>query len=218
MTIHKDCADHLRVQYHAITGHKMLSGHAHELVAAFFGYGSAAALRAEIERPLDRLIEAKILIPDLAMLDRRRADLTGYPHDLPGSDDTADLLSEYLVSSGNFSGEVWVTRDLPDHIQSDFIQDNFPKVVDGLSGEIATTNAFFDELDLDEISVDRDDEGITASLNGHLNGETDQDRPFYGDSIAFDIVVRFDLISSRIGFAEPDFSISGAVDEKAYYD
>ena len=47
----------------------MRATHAHELVAAFFGYGTAAALRAEAKFPLTAIDEARHLIPDLRRMD-----------------------------------------------------------------------------------------------------------------------------------------------------
>lgn len=218
MSIHKDCADHLRAHHKALTGGKLSSGHAHELVAAFFGYGTGAALRAEAERPLDLLPGAAILIPDLALLDARRSSLGGLPEDLIGTDEIADSLVERLSSVGHFTGEAWLTRDLKDHIGSDFIQDNALSIEDALSGEIASTNAFFDELYPEEISVERYDDRLSASVAGHLNGDSDQDRAFHGDSIAFETEITFDLVAGRTGYASPNFETTGAVDDSRYYD
>lgn len=218
MTIHKDCADHLRAHYTALTGGKLSSGHAHELVAAFFGYGTGAALRAETERPLGLLSQADIMIPDLQLLDARRGALTGLPQDVPGSDEIADLLAEHLSSTGQFTGAVWLTRDLADHIASDFIQNNAFLIEDALSGEIASTNAYFDELYPEEVTIDRHGEGLTANVTGHLNGESNQDRAFHGDSIAFETEISFDLVAGRTGYSNPSFSTTGAVDDSRYYE
>ena len=218
MTIHKCCADHLRAQYTALTGGKLSSGHAHELVAAFFGYSTGSALRAETQRPLDLLSQAHIMIPDLQLLDVRRNALAGLPGDLPGSDDIADLLSDHLSSTGQYTGDVWLTRDLVDHNSSDFLQDNASRIEDALSGEIASTNAYFDELYPEEVTIDRHDQGLTANVTGHLNGENDQDRAFHGDSIAFETEISFDLVAGRTGYSRPSFSTTGAVDDSRYYE
>lgn len=82
MAIHKDCADHLRAHYRATTGGRLSSGDAHELVAAFFGYNSGAALRAEGAYPVEDLPQADILIPDLAIMALRRQQISGLPTDL----------------------------------------------------------------------------------------------------------------------------------------
>lgn len=217
MTIHKQCADYLRA-HAASTGGKLSSGQAHELVAAFFGYGTGAALRAETVRPLDLLPQANILIPDLHLLDERRTALAGLPEDMIGTDEIVDLLVEHLSLAGHFNGDVWLTRDLVDHISSDFIQDNAFPIEDALSGEIASTNAFFDELYPDEVTIDRHVEGLTASVSGHLNGENDHDRAFHGDSIAFETEISFDLVAGRTAYSSPNFSTTGAVDMSRYYE
>lgn len=218
MTMHKECADYLRMHYAALTGGKLSSGHAHELVAAFFGYGTGSALRAETQHPLDLLSQADIMIPDLPLLDIRRTALSGLPEDLPANDVIVDLLVEHLEASGQFTGTVWLTRDLVDHIGADFIRDNAFTIEDALSGEIASTNAFFDELYPDEVTVDHGDDALIATVNGHLNGENDQDRAFHGDSIAFESVITFDRVAGRTGYSNPSFATTGEVDDSRYYD
>lgn len=78
MSIHKECVDALRAKYRALTRNKLIAGHAHEIVAAYFGYGTAAALRAEAKYPLTSLEEAEILMPALAVMDQRIAELQGF--------------------------------------------------------------------------------------------------------------------------------------------
>jgi hypothetical protein len=50
-------------------------------------------------------------------------------------------------------GEVRHSDGLGQYAQEQFIQDQLPSILDDLSGETATTNAYFDELDVDEIEV-----------------------------------------------------------------
>ncbi|MGI9374915.1 MAG: hypothetical protein ACR2PC_02280 [Tsuneonella suprasediminis] len=218
MSIQKECADHLRQTYRHLTNEKLGSGHAHEIVAAFFGYGSAAALRTELKYQLDELNRANILIPHLALMDQRVQQLQGLHAELPEVDDLASQLCDFLRAQGHFSGTVWHTRDVEDYINSDFIQNDPMMIEDDLSSEIATTNAYFDELYIDEVALDIGQEALVALISGSLNGETDQDRAFHGDSIAFTTVMTFQRVAGRVAYEKPELETSGAVDMSKYYD
>lgn len=218
MSIKKQCADHLRVSYTAATGARLSAGHAHELVAAFFGYPTAAALQAEVAYPIDELPRADVLIPDLATLEARRLGIAGLPADLPDADTIASALEEFLSTSGGFSGDVWHTWDLKEYIDTDFMQPNAMRIEDDLSGEIGITNAFFDELYVEDVEISRNADGMTAVATGSLNGESDPDRAFHGDKIAFTTHITFELVAGRVGFTKPEVSTDGAVDDSRYYD
>ncbi|MEY9181179.1 hypothetical protein [Bradyrhizobium sp. USDA 313] len=217
-SIQKDCADFLRMTFNNLTGGKLGSGHAHEIVAAYFGYGTAAALRTEPKYQLAALDQAAILIPDLRLMDQRVQQLNGLPAGLPGVDALALQLSNFLRGNGYFSGKVWFTRDLEEHINVSFIQEDPMMIEDALSGEMATTNAFFDELYVDEVSLDIGDDVLVANVSGSLNGENDTDKPFHGDSIAFTTTMTFERVAGRIAYRWPELETSGAVDESHYYD
>lgn len=217
-TIQKDCADFLRMTFNNLTGGKLGSGHAHEIVAAYFGYCTAAALRTEPKYQLSALDEAAILIPDLRLMDHRMQQLNGLPGGLPNVDELASQLSGFLSKNGYLSGEVWYTRDLEEYIEVSFIQEDPMMIEDALSGEMATTNAFFDELYIDKVSLDVGDDVLVANVSGALNGENDPDKPFHGDSIAFTTMMTFERVAGRIGYRRPELETSGAVDDSYYYD
>jgi hypothetical protein len=91
-------------------------------------------------------------------------------------------------------------------------------IEDALSGEMATTNAYFDELYIDEVEFADGEEGMVASLSGSLNGESDQDRVFHGDKISFTTVMTFPRLPGRVAFLRPQLETSGQVDESMYHD
>lgn len=217
MSLHKDCADHLRSDYRALTGNKLKSSHGHELVAAFFGYGTAAALQAEARFPLTDLGEAAFLIPDLVRMDQRVQQIKNLPADLPTVDDLASTICDFLVETGRFTGRIWQARNLNDEVNG-YVQDHPLMIEDALSGEIATTNAYFDEIYIDEYSFQSNDDALTITLTGALNGENDEDRAFHGDKIEFTTVMTFDRVAGRIAYKEPELDTDGAVDDFHYDD
>jgi hypothetical protein len=216
MSIYKDCADHLRVSYRRQTGGRLIAGHAHELVAAFFGYGSASALRTDFVHPVHRLPQADILIPDLALMDARRMQLTGLPADLPDSATLALQLCDALRDLGHFSGEEWNSRDLPDQI-NDYVQRDPMMIEEDLNGQISETNAYFDELYLDEVVPEPSADALMVTINGSLNGKSDEDRVFSGDKIIFTTLMTFNRVAGRVALASPELETSGYVDQ-SYYD
>jgi hypothetical protein len=217
MSLHKDCADHLRAYYRGLTGKKLGASHAHELVAAFFGYGTAAALRAETKFPLTAVGEADFLMPDLLRMEQRVQELRGLPTDLPTVDEVASEICGFLVSTGSFTGQIWQSRDLRDHVNG-YVQDNSLMIEDALSGEIAATNAYFDELYVDEYDFQSNDDALVVTLTGSLNGEHDPDRAFHGDKIAFTTIMTFPRVSGRVAYGEPELDTDGEVDDGDYYD
>ncbi|WP_247560468.1 hypothetical protein [Bradyrhizobium sp. 138] len=94
----------------------------------------------------------------LHLMDQRMLQLNGLPAGLPAVDELASQLSNFL--NGYFSGEVWYTRDLEEYIDVSFIQEDPMMIEDALSGEMARTNAFFDELYVKEVSLDVGDESL----------------------------------------------------------
>ena len=214
----KLCADHLRDHYRNLTGNRLRSGHAHEIVAAFFGYGTRAALLAERAYPLTALGQAEILIPDLSMMDARIDGIDEIPTDLPFTDDLVNLLATFLQANGIFTGEVWLTRDLQEHIQVSVIPGHEMAIMDDLSGEMASTNAYFDEVYVEEVDVDVAGDSIVASVSGSVNGETHDDRVFCGDSINFETTITLMRVAGRVAFAAPMLETSGSVDTSYYED
>ena len=73
--ISKLCADSLRTLASEKYGVKLKSAHAHELVAAYFGYGSKNALLADENHPISALAQAEIVVtmPDEFFNKRRMA-------------------------------------------------------------------------------------------------------------------------------------------------
>ncbi|KQP68394.1 hypothetical protein ASF52_17850 [Methylobacterium sp. Leaf112] len=217
MSLPKDCADHLRSNYKALTGKKLGSGHAHEIVAAYFGYPTAAALQAERRFPLDAMAEADFLIPDLRLMDGRvrqiQKELVG-PPDVNG---LASVLGAFIVASGHFAGEVWLARQLDDEV-NDYVQRNPAEVEEALSGEMATTNAYFDEIYIDECDVQPNPDALVVTVSGSMDGENDPDQVYHGDKILFTSVLTFERVSGRVGYARPEFDTSGGIDTEGMYD
>jgi hypothetical protein len=216
VTLHKLIADNLRASAGA-SGRTLGSGHAHELVAAYLGYGSAAALRADGTSAYDDLDEAAVLVPGIALLEARHARILGSAPDAPPPAEVARAITDFLVARGHFSGTAWLERDPADRIR-EMIDDDPSLILDDVADTMAETNAYFDEVDVGAVTMSRDDDGtLRFGVSGAVSGENDPDRSYFGDRILFGTTVTLHPAAGRIGFAEPEWETGGDVD-KSYHD
>lgn len=215
-TIEKLCADHLRSACNNLASGKLRSCHAHEIVAAYFGYNTAAALQADGKYPLANLDEAEILIPDLRAMDKRVQQLSGLPAGIPTVDELASKITGFLRGKDYFLGNVWMTRDLDEYIDDSFAEDHGMTIEDDLSSEMAVTNAYFDEVYVEEVNLSLGVDTLVANVSGSLNGENDPDLVYHGDSINFRTVMTFQRVAGRVAFLRPELKTSGAVDLSAF--
>lgn len=110
--ITKLCADSLRSFLNDNHGIKLKSGHAHEIVAAFFGYKSKISLLADETYPLTKLDQAEFILlnPVVSFVDQRIQNLEGLAPDFPPS---------YLLAEGVYS-VITNNKDCLEKIQPSF--------------------------------------------------------------------------------------------------
>jgi hypothetical protein len=214
--ISKLCSDFLRNTYPGLK-----ASHARELVAAFFGYKSHASLLAETRYSVDEIGEAEVLVPDVKLMEQRRACLNGLPSDLSESRWLAEEIGEFLSEEGYFSGEIWACdSDLATYMLEDYLPNNVDGDLDNyLSVEIAGTNAYFDEPYYDTANVEHLADMVKVTVPGQYNGSHDfeSDRMFSGDTIDMVIVVELPRVAGHVGFAKPEVEVTGEVNTD-YYD
>jgi hypothetical protein len=213
MTVSKFCADQLREHYRVSRHGKLQASYAHELVAAYFGYKSNAALRAEANYPLTNLGEAAVLVPDVPLMEHRRLSLAGLPQDLPSSMEIAATLSSALKAGGHFNGEVWLYSSLAEYIMEDFLHRHDGQVQDDLSGVMAETNAYFDEAYYESAEVSEGADEIVIEVKGTYSGESDPERMYWGDKIDMQVTVTLYRCAGRTAFRDWDLSVRGEVND-----
>lgn len=108
-SITKICADSLRAYLNEKHGIKLKSGHAHEIVAAFFGYKSKIASLSDSQFPLDNLESASFVVvdPTITWIDQRLASLEGLPFDLPTSEAILKGIYQGLSSHSSLSEKIF---------------------------------------------------------------------------------------------------------------
>lgn len=124
-SISKLCANHLRILSQNY-GVQLKSGHAHELVAAFFGYKSRAAMLADSLFSIENLNKVQILIlTPTAFIDERRKLLEGLSSELPHTSFLAEETFVYLALIGAFSGRSFGTwGSLAESLTTEYLQKN----------------------------------------------------------------------------------------------
>jgi hypothetical protein len=210
--ISKICADFLRTTTLSKTTEKLKATHAHELVAALFGYRTHAALLADQEYPLDQLEQADIFAPDVSLMNKRREDLGGLPTNLPDSKSLAQEIIDFLTKGGHFSGSIWWISDtLENYIIEEFLPDHDFDVMEDLSGQMAETNAYFDETHYEEAETTEDDGELIISVTGQCNGSSDPEKPYSGDQIDMTVTVSIQRVAGRNAYAKPSIRANGEV-------
>lgn len=110
LEITKRCADSLRAFSQNNFGIPLKSSHAHELVAAYFGYSSRAALLADKICPITNLRQAEIIVlTPTAGIKERRKELNGLPENLP--DDIAEGVYLPLYDEKWILHKIWPTLE-----------------------------------------------------------------------------------------------------------
>lgn len=110
LDITRICADSLRSSSLNKFGIQLKSSHAHELVAAYFGYSSRAALLADTKCPISNLRQAEyIVLTPTAQIKERRNKLNGLPQNLP--DDLAEGIYLPLCDKKWILHTIWPTLE-----------------------------------------------------------------------------------------------------------
>ena len=121
----KLCADSLRIFLIDKHNIKLKSGHAHEIVATFFGYKSAISLRQDTQYPIAHLDRAEYVLFDVpnAFVEKRLKDLEGLSPDLPPSHILAEGIYTVLVTQESLIGKLWPSfYDLAVSLAEDALQ------------------------------------------------------------------------------------------------
>lgn len=121
--ISKHCADQLRA-FSLNYGVKLKATHAHELIAAFFGYKSRAAHLADIKYPISNLPQAThVVLPPTAPIDQRRSTLTDLPSKLPDTYSLSETVFTCLLAEKLLVITPWPTyEELAKFLADDYLR------------------------------------------------------------------------------------------------
>ena len=210
----KLCADYLRAFCSTQTSSRLKASHARELVAAFFGYKSHAALLSEKHYPLEHLEDASLLVPDILLLEQRRSRLSRLPADIPDSLAVANALSAHLQRERHFVGDVWLCNPVEDYVVEQLLAEHDLAISDDISGVTAQTNASFDHLPYYEHAQTQDTpDALIITATGVLQGTPLDDKPFSGDTIDLFVTVTLPRVAGKRAFSDVEIDASGSVND-----
>lgn len=109
--ITKLCAEHLRIfaENYSV---KLKASHAHELVAAFFGYKSRAAILADTLYPITNLPQANVVVlSPTAPIDQRRQTLRDLSPELPDTYLLGEVIYTCLLAEKLLLSTPWSTYE-----------------------------------------------------------------------------------------------------------
>jgi hypothetical protein len=214
--VSKFCSDAMREHFRKNLGQKLKATHACELVAAFFGYKSHAALLAEARFPISRIEEAAVMVPDVERIHSRIQSLKDLPTNLPTAFELAKTMADFLVKEGWFNGKVWLYETVENYVTEVYLIENDYRLLDELSGVMAETNAYFDEAYFENVEVTRHDDGMSIAATGTYSGTSDEDRVFSGDTIDMTVIITLDRVAGHTCFHEEDMEVAGKVNDDWY--
>ncbi|MBZ0188684.1 MAG: hypothetical protein K8F91_20730 [Candidatus Obscuribacterales bacterium] len=205
--VSKSCSDYLRERFQGLK-----ASHARELVAAFFGYKSHAALLSDKAYPIEELSGAQILIPDEVMIYERKECLKDLPASIPSGMDLSYLLADFLQADQLFEGEVWHCDDIGEYMLEEYLPEHLsPQLDDELADVIESVNAFFEEIEYDEVHVDEKPNNFYITVKGTYSGVSLDDDNFNGDTIDFEVFIKLPRWAGKVAFSEPEIEVDGTV-------
>lgn len=197
--ITKLCADHLRV-FSNHQGVKLKASHAHELVAAFFGYQSRAAMLSDKEHPLSNLPKTQVIIlRPSAPIDQRRKQLQGFPSDLPDSNTLGEIIYTHLcLQKYIVTPQIWSYHDIQRQAAI-------------LAYEHARSQlkSIYPLPNRDTVKVKTLDEGIRLTVSRFQESVGDPFDKYRGSQHYEDIPASIWLqrIAGHVGYAKPEISL-----------
>ncbi|MGX8726469.1 hypothetical protein [Legionella pneumophila] len=205
MSVAKLCADQLRVISNNY-GVKLKSSHAHELVAAFFGYKSKAALLSDTPASIENIGQAQIfvLIPS-SFIEERRKCLVDLPFDLPdtntlGKEMFTFLVAQKMLVSNSFPS--WV--DLSEALTKEYLQKNGHLILPRNFGPFEKARNIFNKPLYDfNPSIENTDNGVKITVSNRYYGSS------HVNFQPIDVVLTIKLqrIAGHFGYAKPEISL-----------
>jgi hypothetical protein len=196
--ISKLCADSLRTLASEVHGTKLKPTHAHELVAAYFGYRSKNAFLADEQYPISALPQAELVVttPD-EFFNKRRMSLQELSPDLPDNSILYEAIRSALLENG------WLRSPFPPF--SDF--DKLARSVLGRSPQYDSAFPFHRQFPHDHFVVVKEAEDSVLLTVAHAYSPQSEDAKVDGYT-----TITLPRVAGRIGYGAPELmptSVSG---------
>lgn len=206
LSITKFCADYLRA-FSNNYDVKLKSGHAHEIVAAFFGYKSKAAMQADILCPIENLGRAQIfvLIPSL-FIEQRRKCLEDLPSNLPDTYMLGEEMFVKLIAEKNFSFRVFPSwSHLAEAFTNEYLQKYGDTILPSNFGPFEKARNIFNKP-LYEFNpkIEATDARVKLTVTNRYYGSSNVHfRP-----IDLEVIIILERIAGKVGYGKPSISVN----------
>lgn len=192
--ISKICADSLRSLSIDKYGVKLKASHAHELVAAYFGYPKKNTMLADEKYPITNLGKAEVIVmisPD--MIDKRREELKSLSIDLPGSYDLGEAFYSALFQDHELYSSNMAPFKSMEHLVAYFVSNSEHwKNVFKILGKIEVKNIIKVEENEDFVKV----------LAIHTSQVSENELQGFGQT-----TFSLKRVTGKIGFEDPEYQI-----------
>lgn len=210
--IAKACADFLRAQPTKDES-KLKATHAHELVAAYFGYRSRAALLSDHSYDLGRLQKAELLMPHVPLVSQRLTELEYLEQDHLVARGICSALSFFLHSEGHFNGEVWHDASTALHVfdkSSPITESTLSELIQDV---LDNTSASVDDLSIVNAEVTFDRDAVIISATGKHAGKAGSLRRAKVNKIDVLLTVTFPRRAGKTAYSFPIVNVDGVDQE-----
>ena len=192
----KRCADDLRV-FSEDHGSRIKASHAHEIVAAIFGYKSKAAMDADDLCSMENLQQANIyILTPSAFIDARRECLEGLPHDLPNTYALAEALIPTIEES--FKGKSSASfSHFVETISGEYLQTNGSFLIPEHFGHYKNARHIFSKPIFEfKPRIQNTKDGLIITATNRYYGSVDQHFP----SVDIMVTINLKRIAGHVGY------------------
>lgn len=192
----KLCADDLRTIINNKYSIKLKASHAHELVAAFFGYKSNAALLADTIAPISNLLQANIIVLAPSQpIDERRKTLQDLPLELPENQVLGEIVYSTLLSNKCLLSAPWAAYE-PFAL---FLADEYLRE--------QKMNKIYRIPVREGVSIEDADEHKQLLVSRFYQLPITNATTFMVSEIEIKTFIKLPLIAGRIGYGKPEISV-----------
>lgn len=204
-SISKLCADYLRdiSSKHSV---KLKSGHAHELVAALFGYKSKAALLADTHSHVDNIAEAQFFVlTSSQFVNDRRKCLDGLPPDLPDTYTLGEEMFVKLIAEKELLFKVFPSwSHFTEALTTEYLCKQGVSILPKNFGYYEKAHRVFSKpLYEFKPEIENIDGGIKIITSNKYYCSSD----IHFQSIDVTIMIKLQRIAGHVGYARPEISI-----------
>lgn len=184
-----------------------------EAIAATFGYDSFSDILSDENFTNENLSQLKYIVYD-------STELLGRLKNIILEEDEEDYdenwLFEHIQEVIEKKIKIRITNEdsVAEYIQEEIQDSDDILTHDGITGAMAETNAFFDEvseLNVENYAFTKDRSSFEVVLTCSVSGTSDEDKMFFGDTIDVTATASLPVLIGKYGLGDYELDASGSV-------